>query len=109
MTAVRCDEGWQPFGDAAQMKVLHDDGRTMSWLLRLQAGARLPAHEHDGPEECLVVSGDLWLNGECFGPGDYQVAAAGSRHDDVRSDRGCLLLVRSPSPQFAALRSHAMS
>jgi anti-sigma factor ChrR (cupin superfamily) len=109
MTDIRCDDGWKPFGNAAQMKVLHDDGRTMSWLLRLQAGAGLPAHEHDGAEECLVVSGDLWLNGEPFGAGDYQLAAAGSRHDEVRSDSGCLLLVRSPSPQCAALRSHAMS
>lgn len=107
MRAIRCADGWQPFGESAQMKVLHDDGRMMSWLVRLPAGARLPAHEHEGAEECLIVAGDLWLNGIRFAAGDYQYAAAGSRHEEVRSDGGCLLLVRSPSLRRVAAAAAA--
>lgn len=107
MTDIRLADGWQPFGDEARMKVLHDDGETMSWLVQLPAGSSLPGHDHEGAEECLVVSGDLWLDGERFGPGDYQYAAAGTRHHEVRSEGGCLLLVRSPSPRRAMGTAYA--
>jgi anti-sigma factor ChrR (cupin superfamily) len=107
MKDIRLADGWQPFGDVARMKVLNDDGETISWLAQLPAGCSLPQHDHEGAEECLVVSGDLWLNGERFGPGDYQFAAPGTRHDEVRSEGGCLLLVRSPSPQRASGRAYA--
>lgn len=103
---VLADAGWLPFGPGAQMKVLFDDGSTRSWMVRLQAGVELPAHEHDdGAEECLVLDGDLWLDDAHFGPGDYQLAARGTRHGKVRSEGGCLLFVRSPSPRPDAGRA----
>jgi quercetin dioxygenase-like cupin family protein len=105
MIDIRRAEGWQPLADKAEMKVLHDDGATMSWLIRMEAGAALEGHDHAGTEECLVLEGDVWLNDERHGPGDYQVAFAGSRHGCVRTDHGCLLFVRSPSPNRAAADS----
>lgn len=99
---IRRAEGWQPLSDKVDMKVLHDDGVTLSWLVRMKAGAALEGHDHFGTEECLVLEGDVWLNEACHGPGDYQVAFAGSRHDCVRTDHGCLLFVRSPSPARVA-------
>jgi len=98
MVDIRRADGWRAFDDKAQMKVLHDDGSTMTWLVRMQAGAVLAAHEHEGTEECLVLEGDVWLNDVRYGPGDYQIAFAGSRHHSTRSESGCLLFVRSPSP-----------
>jgi hypothetical protein len=41
------------------------------------------------------------LNGKHYSVGDYQLAAAGSTHDDVYSETGCVLYVRSPSPRAA--------
>lgn len=100
---IRAGEGWRPLADKAEMKILHDDGATRSWLVRLQPGARLDAHAHEfGPEECLVIEGELWLNGERFGAGDYQLALRGSAHEQVGTDSGCVLFVRSPSPRIAA-------
>jgi anti-sigma factor ChrR (cupin superfamily) len=103
---IRRADGWQPLGAAAdgktEMKVLHDDGRTMTWLVRLQAGCTLDGHDHAGTEECLVLEGDFWLNDVRYGPGDYQVAFAGTRHYSARTERGCLVFVRSPSPRLAA-------
>jgi len=36
------DEGWRPFLERNEMKVLRDDGITRSWLLRLAPGGELP-------------------------------------------------------------------
>lgn len=99
---IRRADGWRPLAEKAEMKVLHDDGITMTWLVRLEAGAVLQAHDHAGTEECLVLEGDFWLNDVRYGPGDYQIAFAGSRHESARSDDGCLVFVRSPSPRAAA-------
>jgi anti-sigma factor ChrR (cupin superfamily) len=95
---LRRDEGWKPLGKRAQVKVLHDDGTTFSWLLKLLPGGRLPVHDHaDGAEECVVMEGQLRLNGVEFQAGDFQIAFPGSVHDEVASDEGCLVYLRSPS------------
>lgn len=100
---IRADEGWRPLTDRTEMKILFDDGATLSWLVRMQPGARLDAHAHDaGPEECLVVEGDLWLDGKRFGAGDYQLAPRGTAHHRIHTESGCVLFVRSPSPRAAA-------
>lgn len=100
---IRADEGWRPLADRTEMKILFDDGATLSWLVRMQPGARLDAHAHDaGPEECLVVEGDLWLDGKRFGAGDYQFAPRGTAHHRIHTESGCVLFVRSPSPRAAA-------
>jgi quercetin dioxygenase-like cupin family protein len=100
---IRADEGWRPLADRSEMKILFDDGKTMSWLVRMQPGARLDAHAHDaGPEECLVVEGDVWLDGKRFGTGDYQLAPRGTAHHRIHTVSGCVLFVRSPSPRAAA-------
>ena len=101
------DSGWRAFVDGAEMKVLHDDGRTMTWLVRMEAGAVLDGHDHAGDEECLVLEGDFWLNDVRYGPGDYQIAFAGTRHQSARTDSGCLVFVRSPSPKTAHAGVHA--
>jgi anti-sigma factor ChrR (cupin superfamily) len=88
--------GWQPFAPGVEMKILFEDGVSRSWMVRMAPGAQLPAHEHDvGEEECLVLEGDVWLGDQLFGPGDYQLAERGTWHGPVRSDRGCVMFVRS--------------
>ncbi len=95
---VRRDEGWVPLGKRIQVKVLHDDGHTLSWLLKLLPGGGLPQHDHaDGAEECMVLEGTLRINGEEFVAGDFQIALPGSVHHEVASDTGSLVYLRSPS------------
>ncbi|MBC8007475.1 MAG: cupin domain-containing protein [Prolixibacteraceae bacterium] len=94
----RLDEGWTAFADLAEKKVLFDDGKTESWLLRMYSGCRLPGHDHPGHEECLLLEGCVFLGNVKMAPGDYQVAAPGTIHGEVYSPSGCLLMVRSPSP-----------
>jgi anti-sigma factor ChrR (cupin superfamily) len=95
---VRRDVGWVNLGKRVQAKVLHDDGTSLSWLLKLLPGGDLPVHDHaDGAEECMVLEGRLRINGEDFLAGDYQIALPGSVHHEVSSEEGSLVYLRSPS------------
>jgi anti-sigma factor ChrR (cupin superfamily) len=95
---MRLEEGWVLFGKRMQAKVLHDDGASLSWLLKLLPGGSLPRHVHaDRAEECMVLEGQLRINGEVFKSDDYQIALPGSVHHDVSSENGSLVFLRSPS------------
>lgn len=95
---VRRDAGWVQLGKRMQVKVLHDDGVSLSWLLKLLPGGGLPEHDHaDGAEECMILEGQLRINGEDFFAGDYQIALPGSVHHEVSSEQGSLVYLRSPS------------
>ena len=42
---VRRDEGWHDLGKHKQAKVLHDDGTTLSWLLKMLPGSNLSSQD----------------------------------------------------------------
>jgi anti-sigma factor ChrR (cupin superfamily) len=67
----------------------------VTMLVRMKAGSSYPAHVHGGNEECFVVSGDLCVGELRMVAGDYQRAAAGSRHAVQSTDTGCVLLLTS--------------
>jgi quercetin dioxygenase-like cupin family protein len=103
--AVREAGSWRPFVGGTQCKRLHDDGRTVSWMVRMPPGSQLPAHRHDdGVEECLVLDGEVIVDDVRYAAGDYVLAPRGSAHYAVRSEAGALIFLRSPSPRAAAPR-----
>ena len=61
-------------------------------LIRMQAGAVLPAHRHSEPEECYVVQGDLRDGDLRLGAGDY-IRFEGDTSHSISSQEGCLLFV----------------
>lgn len=92
--------GWQPFGDGVQIKVLHESGGILSYLLRFAPGARLDAHRHPVDEECLVLEGVLKVGTRIeVGPGGYHLARAGSLHAGISTDTGATLFLRGAEPQ----------
>ncbi|MDQ3024999.1 MAG: cupin domain-containing protein [Pseudomonadota bacterium] len=102
ITTIRKDDGpWSVSFPGFATKELHDDGKTRTWLARLDPGARIPHHVHSGDEECLVLEGTVFIAGQRMEAGDYQVARTGTVHEEIRSPTGCVLLLRSPSPQRA--------
>lgn len=104
VVSIMRDDAWVSLGKKIQVKILHDDGTTLSWLLKLLPGGRLPQHDHrDGLEECMVLEGQLRINGEPFVCGDYQIAHPGSVHFEVASDTGALVFLKSPSARRADL------
>jgi len=92
------DAEWQIVSPKLQVKVLRNDGITMSWLLKMSAGTTLSAHSHDDlDEECLVMQGSIRLDGKTLFEGDYTVAVKGTTHQDVYSETGCILFLKSPA------------
>jgi len=59
---------------------------------RLAAGARYPAHVNAGPEDFLVLTGDLHIGNRRLGPGDFHHADGGSHHEENYSLEGCTLI-----------------
>jgi quercetin dioxygenase-like cupin family protein len=93
---IRSEEGkWVQLNSGIAIKRLYVDqpGETQTLLIRMDPGAKLPPHNHVGPEQCLVLQGEVWDDGQLFRTGDYVVSREGSHHSEVRSDDGCLLLI----------------
>ena len=91
-------DGWESSGvEGVEIRRLFTDHsrNRMTALIRMAPGTSYPAHVHDGPEECLVLEGDLRAGEHHFHAGDYQRMAPGSHHGVQSTDHGCLLLIIS--------------
>lgn len=99
---VPAPEGpWQPFGPGVTMKVLHQEGACLSYLLRLEPGASLPAHRHPLDEECLVLEGEMHIGDLVISPGGYHLGRRGVLHDRLSSPGGALIFLRGAVPEAA--------
>lgn len=88
------DEQWVDVAPLVKMKMLHDDGKYRSFLMRLQAGARLPPHDHPGDEECLVLEGEGYIGDIFLRAGDYHFARKGMLHGETYTQTGALVFMR---------------
>ena len=89
------DSGWKQLPvRGAWIKLLSiEPARGYALLLgRLDPGVRYPAHTNAGPEDFVILSGDLHVSNRRLGPGDYHHADAGSHHEENYSEDGCTLL-----------------
>ena len=95
---VRAAEGrWINFAPNVDMKILHDDGTTRSWLARFGPGGRIPAHMQTGDEEAIIMEGWCFLEDTKMHCGDFHIIRKGARHGNIHSPDGCLIFVRSHS------------
>lgn len=83
-----------PFPGISQ-RVLYSDPITQCFtvLLKLEPGARYPAHRHAEVEQCLVLEGTVRIGEIQMSSGDFEWALGGTNHDTVETDTGCLLLI----------------
>ena len=96
LLTVRAHEGeWRELGPLVRKKSLFSDGRHESYLVRMLPGARLPAHDHADNEECLLLEGDICVDGEELHGGDYQLAPKGVAHGVISTRGGCLIFIRA--------------
>jgi anti-sigma factor ChrR (cupin superfamily) len=96
--SLRANEGqWTETAPGLFEKHLFTDERrgTVTTLIKMMPGIKLPSHRHVGLEECLVIEGDFHVGTEEFGPGDYRCAAAGTIDETPSSINGALLLIVS--------------
>jgi quercetin dioxygenase-like cupin family protein len=108
MTAERVESTLIRTGDsewrAAQapgvfIQILRSDkaGGASSFLLKLDAGAQVPAHDHPGGEELFVLAGDFQVGDDILRAGDYLYTPPNAVHS-ASSEGGCLVLVMLPQP-----------
>jgi quercetin dioxygenase-like cupin family protein len=100
-TLVRTlDTDWTPLRvPGVSVKVLRRDAATgaSAALVRFEAGARFPAHNHPAGEEVFVLEGDFEVGPHRLVGGDYLYTPPGGRHA-AASERGCVVLVTLPKP-----------
>ena len=99
-TLVRAEEGqWQFSAPGVSKKVLRDDKQTgeSTLLLKFEAGATYPMHNHPGDEEILVLEGDIKVGKRELRPGDYLYTPPEGKHA-VSSRNGCLVFLRLSKP-----------
>lgn len=68
--------------------------RSPTILLKFEAGARYPLHNHPAGEEIFVLEGDIHLGKDHLFAGDYLFTAPNNLHA-VRTDNGCIVLLKA--------------
>lgn len=102
---VRSDAPWMDTPlPGIRLKVLSlSDAQDYAMLLvELGAGVTYPEHDHSGPEDTFVISGDLQSEGRSLGPGDSFHADPGTHHQPLTSINGCTALFIVPKQEFLA-------
>lgn len=93
------DAPWDPMAPGVSMKTLRSDQASgaATLLVKLDAGASFPEHNHPGGEEVFVLEGDIQLDQHRLGTGDYLYTPPGEKHA-VWSQKGCTVFVVVPKP-----------
>ncbi len=100
---VRTNEiEWQPLNEEGVTGVyvkslLFDDktNRAPTIVLKFDAGAKYPLHNHPAGEEVFVLEGDIHFGKDHLFSGDYLFTAPNNLHA-VRTENGCVLLLKAP-------------
>ena len=99
VTIPASEDGWVQVMPKVRAKLLYTDGTAQSYLVRLEPGARAPAHDHPAGEECVVLEGEVrYVGGSTLRAGDYEVAHKGAHHAELVSDTGALVFLRYALP-----------
>lgn len=84
--------------DGIFVKSLRYDGvakRSPVILLRFEAGAKYPAHNHPAGEEVFVLEGEVKFGNKSLSAGDYLYTPPNGKHA-VWSKSGCTMLLIIP-------------
>lgn len=103
LNLIRADDGdWLPLEPGIEIKPLYrspQNGRITA-LWKVEAGTNVAAHDHEQDEECLVLEGEIVVNGVSIRAGDYLLGKTGQPHPVIECPRGALLLVRGVMPDL---------
>ena len=98
---IRCEElEWQPTFPGGWIKRLRSCETTGQWtqLLKLEAGAAVPAHFHLGAGEFIVLSGELRYASGTARPGDYGYEAIGAHHEKTYAEEETVIFYVGHGP-----------
>lgn len=102
---VRGNEGkWTTIAPGVRLKKLSADHsrNTVMVLMEMQPGAAVPPHEHHHPEDSYIIRGSARLGDLVLFAGDFHHVEAGSKHDSIVSDDGCLALLVMDAEDYLA-------
>ncbi|MEZ4803489.1 MAG: cupin domain-containing protein [Gelidibacter sp.] len=80
------------------IKILHFDettNRAPTFLLKFEAGASYPYHNHPAGEEAYVLEGEAYFNEHKLVKGDFLYTPPTFKHS-VKTDTGCVILFKVP-------------
>ena len=97
VTVRACEGEWRTLAPGVTIKLLRGDAAAgnMTAFIRMEPGSSLESHSHAQDEECLIISGEIFIGGHRLAAGDMHVAGAGTGHEAITSPRGALMLVRA--------------
>lgn len=95
--------GWNPLIEKGvdtmgiYVKILRfgENGRPPSFLLKFEAGASYPYHNHPAGEELFVLEGTCIIEGVTLKKGDYLYTPPNFKHR-VKTETGCVLYFLVP-------------
>jgi anti-sigma factor ChrR (cupin superfamily) len=93
--------GWLTVAPGVERKILWERGDATSCMVRLAPGASFPSHGHPIDEESVILEGSLWIGPNLLlRAGDFHVGLSGVKHDEVRTDEGCVCFLRTAACFF---------
>jgi anti-sigma factor ChrR (cupin superfamily) len=81
-------------GLGVEVKLLSTDAerKLNTQLVRMNPGAVVPRHRHGGKEEIFLIEGEALVCGVVMHSGDYCSAEAGSIHESITTQNGCVFI-----------------
>jgi quercetin dioxygenase-like cupin family protein len=96
--SIRADElQWKPHRiDGIECAVLFLDpvSRMRTLMVRARGGIKYPVHQHQGVEEIYMLEGELEIEGNIYGAGDYIRSSPNTIHAPF-TVTNCLFLIRA--------------
>jgi ChrR Cupin-like domain len=89
---------WRPLVAGVDVACLFGQGRVVSMLVRLAAGASMSGHGHRIDEDCIMLDGELFVGEILIRAGDFQMAPCGLRHGASFSDTGGMFYFHGALP-----------
>jgi anti-sigma factor ChrR (cupin superfamily) len=98
--ARRGDFAFEPYFPGVEIHRIYGDENNgpSAILLRYQPGAHAPQHSHPAYEHVFVLVGEQSDERGRYPEGTLVVNPPNSRHDEVHSDGGCVVLVIKERP-----------
>jgi len=98
---VRRDDGaWKPTpyeGVTTRTLFKDKENRSITRLIRMEPGSRIPAHSHPHAEQCYVLEGDYRWEGTTVRAGEFFATEANRTFPVSWTEAGNLLLLIGPA------------
>ena len=83
---------WAPFREGVDIHPIYrDEDGCSAALLKYQPGSRIPAHQHEGYEHILILSGEQSDDENVYTRGQLVIHPPGSSHS-IYSKTGCIVM-----------------